>query len=251
MAFIIANWKMNPQKASEAKALFEAVSSAAKRLNNIEVAVCPPFCFLPFLKPKKNILTGGQDLFWELQGAYTGEISGKMLKDLECDYVIIGHSERRLNAGETNEIINAKLQAALKSDLKPILCVGEKQGEELGPVIAGQLEAGLKNISKNQLRDIAIAYEPIWAISSGLGTGNPCKPDEALSAALFIRKILTNLYGRYLAEKIKIAYGGSVDASNVGSYLQNNQIGGLLVGGASLDADEFRKLLEKVNDLQI
>lgn len=251
MAFIIANWKMNPQKAGEAKALFEAVFSAAKKLKNIDLAICPPFCFLPFFKSEKNVSLGGQDLFWELQGAYTGEISGKMLKDIGCQYVIVGHSERRQNAGESDEIINAKIQMALRSGLKPIFCVGEKRGEELAQVIAGQLESGLKNVSKNQSKEITIAYEPVWAISSGFGTGSPCQPDEALSAILFIRKILTNLYGRYVAEKIKIAYGGSVDSLNVEDYLRNKQISGLLVGGASLEADEFCSLLEKVNNLTI
>ncbi|MFH0852641.1 MAG: triose-phosphate isomerase [bacterium] len=253
MNILIANWKMNPQTAKEAKALFEAESNLG-RLKNIEVVICPPACFLPLFSGAKNLKLGGQDLFWENPpaggGAYTGEVSGKMLRDLGCEYAIVGHSERREHAGETDEIINAKLKTALKSGLTPILCVGEREGEEMSDVVAGQIKKGLADIGKNQLEKVIIAYEPVWAISTS-AAAKECSPDNALSAAVFIRKILTEIYSNFLAQKVAIIYGGSVDAGNGVSYIKQSQMAGLLVGGASLDSGEFVKLGEGVNNLVI
>lgn len=236
---------MNPQSAKEARVLFDAVSDNVKKLKNVETIICPPFCYLSSLKPSKSAKLGGQDVFWELQGAYTGEISARMLADLGCEYVIVGHSERRQYLGETDEIINLKLKMALKCDLKPILCVGEQTGQEMGEVVERQLKIGLTDIAKAQISNIIIAYEPVWAI----GTGNACSSDNALSAALFIKKILTNLYGRFLAEKVPIIYGGSVEARNAADYIKESQMAGLLVGGASLDAEEFAKIGQAINNL--
>ncbi len=221
-----------------------------KKFKNIESIICPPACFLPLFSGVKNIKLGAQDMFWELQGAYTGQVSGKMLKDIGCEYVILGHSERRKFAGEDDEIVNLKLKAALKSGLKSILCVGEQAGEEMGQVVEKQLRDCLKNISKTQLNDIVITYEPVWAISSGIiGSGKPCLPNDAFGANLFIKKVLTAIYGRFLAEKAVIIYGGSVDAKNAASYIKDAKMQGLLVGGASLDAGEFVKIGESVNNL--
>jgi triosephosphate isomerase len=198
----------------------------------------------------KSIKLGGQDMFWEAQGPYTGQVSGKMLKDMGCDYVILGHSERREYAGETDEVINGKLKMALKCNLTPILCIGERAGEDMGIVLAAQLEGCLKDIGKNQIEKVVLVYEPVWAISSGVvGSGKPCLPDDALSASLYMKKILSNLYSRFLAEKMIILYGGSVDSSNAASYVREARLGGVLVGGASLDGEEFSKLANSLNDL--
>jgi triosephosphate isomerase (TIM) len=247
--FLIANWKMNPQTSREARVLFEEIIDVG-RLKNVETVICPPFPFLSIFGSPKSVKLGGQDIFWEAQGPYTGQVSGKMLKDLGCDYVILGHSERRENAGESDEIINAKLKMALKCGLTPILCIGERTGEEMGEILAAQLNGCLKDISKAQIQDIILVYEPVWAISSGVvGTGKPCLPDDALSASLFIKKIMIGLYGRFLAEKTSIIYGGSVDSENAASYVKEASMQGVLVGGASLDGEEFSKIADSLNDL--
>lgn len=245
---VIANWKMNPLTAKDAKALFYAVSDGARKFKNIETIICPPFPFVSLFSGTRSVKLGAQDLFWEIQGAYTGEISGKMLKDLGCRYVIIGHSERRQYAGESDELINAKLKTALKCKLTPILCTGERAGEEINEVLTRQLNECLKEITKSQLSEIIIVYEPVWAISTS-ADGKACLPDNALSAKLLIKKILAGLYGRFLAEKAAIIYGGSVDLSNAASYIKESQMQGLLVGGASLEAEEFVKIVEAVNSL--
>jgi triosephosphate isomerase len=247
--YLIANWKMNPQTSREARVLFDAVLNIG-RMKNIETVICPPFPFLPIFGSPKSLKLGAQDLFWELQGPYTGQVSGKMLRELGCEYVIIGHSERRKFAGESDEIINGKLKAALKCVLAPILCVGEREGEEMGEVLTAQVTGSLKDIGKSELQEIIIVYEPVWAISSGVvGTGKPCLPNDALSASLFIKKIITGLYGRYLADKIPIIYGGSVDAKNAASYISEARMQGVLVGGASLVAEEFSKIADSINNL--
>ncbi|PJA64006.1 MAG: triose-phosphate isomerase, partial [Candidatus Portnoybacteria bacterium CG_4_9_14_3_um_filter_43_11] len=195
---------------------------------------------------------GAQDCFWENKGAYTGEISSLMLKDLGCQYVIVGHSERRKYFGESDEIINRKLKAVLKNRMKPVFCVGEetrdslngngKQINEMGLIVGEQLEKGLIGISTERIREIIFAYEPIWAI----GTGQACLPDDAMKARLFIRKILSKLYSRETAEKARIVYGGSIDSKNVSDYVKNAKMDGILVGGASINASEFNKIVEKI-----
>ncbi|OGZ34347.1 MAG: triose-phosphate isomerase [Candidatus Portnoybacteria bacterium RBG_13_41_18] len=245
MNIIVGNWKMNPLTARDAKALFEAVVNNVRGLKNIETIICPPFCYLSFFGDRRAVKVGGQDIFWELQGAYSGQISGKMLKDLGCQNVIIGHSERRQFGGDDDEIINLKLKAALKVGLTPIFCVGEQAGQEIGQVIEQQLKIGLKDIDKTQIKKIIIAYEPVWAI----GTGNPCTPNSAMCAALLVKKILTALYSRFIAENIPVLYGGSVDSKNAAMYIKEAKMQGLLVGGASLDAEEFAKIGESVNGL--
>lgn len=248
MNIIIANWKMNPSSVKEAKALFETEAQGVRRLKNVETVICPPACFLPIFGGQRSVKLGSQDLFWEIQGAYTGEISGKMLKDFGCEYVIIGHSERRKFLGETDEMVNLKLKAALKFGLTPILCVGEREGEEIGEVLPRQLKNGLADVAKNQIEKVIVTYEPVWAISTSKGA-RPCLSDDALGAAVFIRKILTELFGHFLAGKVRIIYGGSVDSGNAASYIKGAQMVGVLVGGASLDGQEFFKLVESVNSI--
>jgi len=225
--------------------LFQAETEGVKKYKKVETIICPPFCYLPMFSGAKKIKLGGQNLFWELQGAYTGEISGKMLKGLGCDYVILGHSERRHFLGETDEIINLKIKAAIKSGLMAIFCVGENAGEEIGEIITKQINEGLKDISKAQIKNVIIAYEPVWAI----GSGNPCLPENAFGANLLIKKILTSLYSRFIADNTRIIYGGSVDAKNAAWYIKESQMNGCLVGGASLEAEEFIKIVAAVNNV--
>lgn len=232
---IVANWKCNPKSLAEAKKLFNVIKKT-------KAIICPPYPYLHMGNPKseiRNSKLGAQDCFWEQEGAFTGEISPKMLKDLGCKYVIIGHSERRKYFNETDEMVNKKLLAAFEARLKPILCIGEKEGEEMDLVVKNQLLKGLKNIGNIQMRDLIIAYEPVWAI----GTGNPCKPEDAIKAASFIRNILTKLYNKKLAEETLIIYGGSVDSKIARDYIKAG-FDGLLVGGASLNAKEFRKIVK-------
>ncbi len=243
---IVANWKMNPKTQKEAEALFEIVKKI-KYGAELELIICPPFLWLKTMAQKNkriNLSLGAQNCHWENFGAYTGEISAAMIADSGAKYVILGHSERRCFMGETDEIINLKLKTAIKVGLKPILCVGEKEGEEMNFVLEKQLVSALSGLSINQVKEISIAYEPVWAI----GTGNACSPDNALSAALFIKKTLTKLYSRFLADKILILYGGSVCSDNAFSYLKYAQMDGLLVGGASLDKKEFSQIIENLKN---
>lgn len=222
---IIGNWKCNPLTFAQAEGLFNNIKKGIKPVKN-EIIICPPFSYLCCLSGNSFKL-GAQDCFWEEKGPYTGEISPKMLKDLGVEYVIIGHSERRMHLGETDKMINGKLKAALKSGLKPILCVGEKKGENFKKIINNQLSLDLLGIPKKDLKKIIIAYEPIWAI----GTGNFCEAEKAKQTMIFIKSKI----------KTKVLYGGSVNSDIVVYYMKNG-FDGLLVGGASLNAKEFIKI---------
>lgn len=244
---IVANWKMNPNLLAEAKSLFRKVRQASQGVKNVTTVICPPFVWLPlFSKQKKSIFLGGQDVFWETQGAFTGEVSPLMLKELGCQYVIVGHSERREFLGETNEMINQKVKAALKAGLKVVLCVGEKtrietkKSKVVSGVIEEQLQKALSGISTRLVLDILVAYEPIWAI----GTGVADNPDDVLQASLLIRKVVAKLFSQEKAEKIKVLYGGSVTSKNVASFLAQPNIDGALIGTASLKPEEFSKILK-------
>ena len=246
---IVANWKMNPKTAEEAQALLEAIKEGARAAKNAEVVVCPPAIYLPVLVASASarrsyggLAFGSQNCHWEASGAFTGELSAPMLADAGAEYLILGHSERRQFMGETDEIINLKIKAAQKAKLKIILCVGEKEGEEMGAVVKRQLTAALAGLNVNQAKEIIVAYEPVWAI----GTGNNCSPDSALSAGLFIRKTITKLYSRFLAEKIPILYGGSVNNQNSNAYIDEARLDGLLVGGSSLEAKEFNQIVKGI-----
>ena len=244
--FIAGNWKMN-------KTIPEAVELVAKLKEFVkeemgEIVVIPPFTALSEVKKiisDSKIKLGAQNLHWEEKGAYTGEISPLMLKDIGCEYVIIGHSERRKYFHETNEIINSKIKIALKNSLKPIFCIGEKLQErekgETFKIINEQLEKGLSGIDKEGLKNIVIAYEPVWAI----GTGRTATPEQAQEVHLFIREKLKKNYGNEIASCAIILYGGSVKADNVYSLIKEKDIDGALVGGASLEAESFGKIIEE------
>ncbi|MCD6500547.1 triose-phosphate isomerase [bacterium] len=244
---IVANWKMNPTSLKKAKLLFNLIKRGVKNIKNVEVVICPPFVYLERFKVQgTRFKLGAQDCFWQEKGAFTGEVSPQMLKDFGVKYIILGHSERRQILRETDEMIAKKLKKVLQLNLKPILCVGEtkkeKQKGETFKILKAQLEKDLKSILnlKSGILNLTIAYEPIWAI----GTGNPCSVDDALTAILFIRKVISKIFSPKVANKIRILYGGSVNSKNADEYLREENINGLLVGGASLKPREFAKIVK-------
>ncbi|MFJ6630462.1 triose-phosphate isomerase [Streptomyces sp. NPDC091376] len=243
------NWKMNLNHL-EAIAHVQklAFALADKDYDAVEVAVLPPFTDLRSVQTlvdgdKLKIKYGAQDISAHDSGAYTGEISGLMLAKLKCTYVAVGHSERRQYHGESDEICNAKVKAAYRHGLTPILCVGEgldvrKAGQQVQYTL-NQLDGGLKDIPAEQAETIVIAYEPVWAI----GTGEVATPEDAQEVCGAIRGRLAELYSQELADKVRIQYGGSVKAGNVAAIMAQPDVDGALVGGAALDADEFVKIV--------
>ncbi|GGZ44100.1 triose-phosphate isomerase [Streptomyces poonensis] len=243
------NWKMNLNHL-EAIAHVQklAFALADKDYEATEVAVLPPFTDLRSVQTlvdgdKLKIKYGAQDISAQDSGAYTGEISGSMLAKLKCTYVAVGHSERRQYHNETDELCNAKVKAAFKHGLTPILCVGEElevrdAGEHVSHTL-GQVEGGLKDVPAEQAETIVIAYEPVWAI----GTGKVCGSEDAQEVCAAIRGKLAELYSQDVADKIRIQYGGSVKAGNVAEIMAQPDIDGALVGGASLDVDEFVRIV--------
>ncbi|MCK4919099.1 MAG: triose-phosphate isomerase [Candidatus Pacebacteria bacterium] len=240
---IIANWKMNPVSFVEAENIIKTVKKGIKKSDSRKVIICPPSIYLAKIKPSSQIDLGIQNISWEDKGAYTGEISALMVKNLDIKYTIIGHSERRLYIKETDGLINLKIISALRNKLKVILCIGEsleeKNNDQTTEVIERQIQGALQNIKKSQISNLIIAYEPIWAI----GTGKIPSQDEVMSMSLFIKKIISNLYDRKTAEKIDILYGGSVNSQNSLDFVDNTGMNGLLVGGASLNASEFARIV--------
>ncbi len=234
---------MNPVTLKDAKKLFDGVKKGVRVVKNMEVVICPPFLYVSSFKfQASSLVLGAQNVFYEEKGAYTGEISPQMLKSSKVDYVIVGHSERRKYFGETNEIVNKKIKKALDANVKVIFCVGENMGDDKSAVLEQQVTEGLKNISREHFKHVAIAYEPVWAI----GTGSNCSVDQTLSSILLIRKIISNLYNRELADVTRILYGGSANSKNSSDYIKNAGANGLLVGGASLNAEEFVAIVKSV-----
>lgn len=237
---IIANWKLNPSNKKEAKAIFEAIKKGSKKVKS-DVVICPPFVYLSILN---GLVLGAQNVSSEEKGAFTGETSPLMLKDLGVEYVLIGHSERRKYFCEIDLEINRKIKKSLSLKLKVVLCIGESEEEwkngKKSEVLEKQLKEDLKGISKEDFKNVIVAYEPVWAI----GTGNNCSVDETMSSILFIRKVITDLYNRESADSLRVLYGGSVKSENSESYIKNAGANGLLVGGASLIAEEFVKIIK-------
>lgn len=232
---------MNLDRAAAVQ-LAEAVVSAAKDIDGVDLAICPPFVYLDAVRQVvagSKIALGAQDMYHEANGAFTGEISASMLCDLKCRYVILGHSERRHVLGETDEAINLKTLAALAAGLTPIVCVGELLSErELGQtneVIQRQFERSLKGLTAEQMVQTVIAYEPVWAI----GTGKVATPQQAEDVHLRLRSLIAERYNPQVAEQVCIQYGGSVKPENAAELLRQPDIDGALVGGASLKADSF------------
>ncbi len=248
---IAGNWKMN-KTSEESIALSNGIKRNLFNVDNVETVLCPPFTSLGDVKDvilDTNIMLGGQNMHWETDGAFTGEVSAKMLKALGCKYVIIGHSERRAYFGETNETVNKKVKAAITEGLCPIMCVGEKLEErESGKtfdVVSIHVEKGLLNVDKKEVSNIVIAYEPVWAI----GTGKNASADQAEEVHKFIRGLLSKKYGKEISEAIRIQYGGSVKPDNIESLIKEKNIDGALVGGASLKEESFVDIVKKVSQV--
>src|SRR5476651_1598130 len=244
---IAGNWKMNKTQA-EARMLVEDLLREIGRFDEAEIVLCPPFTALAavseLLNPVSNIRLGAQNLHEAASGAYTGEISAGMLRDLYVRYVIIGHSERRQLFHEDNFLVNRKTKAALAAELRPIVCIGEtlpeREADAWKSVLEVQLLEGLVGIPEKDFADITFAYEPVWAI----GTGKTATPAQAEEAHQWIRKVLGGHYSTTAAEKARIQYGGSVKAENAKELLSKPDIDGALVGGASLDARGFTAIIK-------
>lgn len=238
---IAGNWKMN-------KTPNEAVAFAAQFIQYVEdcedigIVLAPPAPALTAMAVAlkgTNILLAAQNLHWEESGAYTGEISAGMLSEIGCSYVIVGHSERRQFFGETNDTVNKKLNAVLNENMVPILCVGEllehRKSDRTEAVIEEQVRGGLEGIRPEEMKNIVVAYEPVWAI----GTGETASPGQAQQVHAFIRMLVKELFGLSIAEEIRIQYGGSVKPSNAAELMSQPDVDGALVGGASLDPESF------------
>ena len=245
--FIAGNWKMH-KTIPEAVEMVKALKEESPQLTDAELVVIPPYTMLSEVKKAiegSTVQLGAQNIFWEEKGAFTGEVSPPMLKDAGCQYVTIGHSERRQYFGETNETVNKKIKAALAHELTPIMCMGESLEErEKGKTmdkVETQINSGLEGLGKDEIRRIVIAYEPIWAIGTGL-TATPSQAEEVHS---FIREKLKEKYGNEIASYAIILYGGSVKPANTYSILKENNINGALVGGASLEADSFIQITKE------
>lgn len=245
--FVAGNWKMNLDKAKcqqLARGVVEAARGDAGQ--KIDVAVCPPSVYLDAVAAivaGTSVGLGGQNMYHEASGAFTGEVSPSMLRDVGCRYVILGHSERRHVLGETDEAVNKKVLAALGVGLIPIVCVGEllaeREAGQTAEVVRRQFAGSLAGLSGEQMGQVVIAYEPVWAI----GTGKVATPAQAEEVHVELRKIMLQRYNSQLAESVRIQYGGSVNAANAAELLAQKNIDGALVGGASLKADEFARIL--------
>ncbi|MCP4190967.1 MAG: triose-phosphate isomerase [Planctomycetaceae bacterium] len=248
--FVAGNWKMNMTRQSSID-LANALASGCSA--DIDVAVCPPSVYLDAVAQLINdskIGLGAQDVYHEASGAYTGEISTEMLRDVGCKYVILGHSERRNILGESNAEVNKKLKAVLSADLIPIVCVGElleqREAEQTLNVIKEQFDGSFADISSDQMKKCVIAYEPVWAI----GTGKVATPEQAEEVHADIRRILTEQFDTAVADAVRIQYGGSVKPDNAGELMGQPNIDGALVGGASLKADSFLAIVAAAQQTQ-
>ncbi len=243
---IIGNWKMNLRNSSSNN----LINQIQTKLNNNDyhhanIIVCPSFIHLLPVKSELNIKIklGCQDLFWENDGAYTGEISAPMVKDAGCKYAIIGHSERRMNLNESDNMINKKIIACFNNQITPIVCIGEtikqRKYNQTLKVLKNQILSAFKNISPNKFKNIYLAYEPIWAI----GSNRPASPRDAKKAAIYIKNTVLKKYKALKNDFIKVLYGGSVNAQNIRSFTEIEEIDGVLVGGESISSSGFVKLI--------
>ena len=240
--FIAGNWKMNPGTLDAAVALAEGVKAGVGQEATVRVAVCPPAVYLEKVDEalaNTPIGVGAQNMHWEPKGAFTGELSGAMLQDIGCTHVLLGHSERRHGLGETDEMVNRKLKAALAVGLIPIVCIGEllaeREAGETEAVVGRQLDGSLAGLGPEQMAGVVLAYEPVWAI----GTGKVATPEQAQAVHAFVRSRLAATFGEATAARVVVQYGGSVTADNARDLLGSPDIDGALVGGASLVPENF------------
>lgn len=241
---IAGNWKMH-KTINEAKSFVEEINGSIKE-TDVEAVICAPYTILKDLKEVTkgtNIKVGAQNMHFEENGAFTGEISPLMLKELEIDYVIIGHSERRQYFNETDETVNKKVKKALEHSIIPIMCVGEsleqREAGDTKSIVKSQVEKGLQGIDHEDIKKIVVAYEPIWAI----GTGKTASSEDANEVIAYIREVIKNVSSEDISEEIRIQYGGSVKPSNVEEIMNQSDIDGALVGGASLEPKDFIELV--------
>ncbi len=246
---LAANWKMNKTvgETLEYAGVFAGLMEDMGDSLRAEVLVCPPFTSLPALCSvfsHGDIRVGAQNVFWAPKGAFTGEISAPMLKDLGCSYAIVGHSERRHILGETDDMVRQKVRAVLDAGLRPVMCVGETLEErEAGSAFAVcdvMVQEGLKDVKAEEMAGVVIAYEPVWAI----GTGKEAKPDDAEEVIAHIRATVKRLFGE-VSDEVRILYGGSVKSSNIRGFMTRGTIDGALVGGAGLDPVEFARIVQE------
>ncbi len=244
---VIANWKMNPGTPTEAKRIYSGVKKGVARVKGVDVYVCPPFVFLPELsKPAmgKKVKLGVQDVFYEETGAFTGQISPKMAKSYKAKMTILGHSERRA-LGETNKLVGRKVVHAISEKMTTVLCVGEKERTDEGDYytfIRNEIEDGVAGLKRTDLKKLMIAYEPIWAI--GKRAEEALDADALYEMVLFIRKVLTERFGRAPANRVPVLYGGSVKENNANEFIVKGGVDGLLVGGASLAPKKFVEIIK-------
>jgi len=244
---VIANWKLNPVDPEEANKLFSDTKRIASNFKKVNVVVAPPFVYISkFSANKGSVSLGSQDAFWEKSGAFTGETSSYLLSNLGVKYSILGHSEKRA-LGESDEMVRKKVKSSLDSFITPIVCIGEKERDLHGKYLEElkhQIKNSLGKLSKKDVEKIIIAYEPVWAI--GKTAKDAINPARLHEMVIFIKKVLTDLFGRDCAEKVTIIYGGSVDASNAKDLCENGEVSGFLVGGASLNTERFKGILSSL-----
>ena len=245
------NWKMNKGTPSEAIEMLEELISLVKKIDSVDIVIVPPFTVLfSAIQTVKNtnIMVGAQNMYYEEKGAFTGEVSPIFLKELGCKYVILGHSERRDIFNESDDLINKKLKKALKSDLNPIVCIGEHLEErEAGRtknVIENQFNLTFKDLKSEEFSRVIIAYEPIWAI----GTGKTATPEQAEEIHIFIRELIASIYGKNTAETVRIQYGGSIKPTNAKEIFKKENIDGGLVGGASLQSKSLYEIIKAAEE---
>ena len=248
---IAGNWKMY-KDVNEAVELTNDIKRGAFDVDNVEIVICPPFSDLSDVGEmitSGNIALGGQNCCWETEGAFTGEISVPMLKSVGCTYVIIGHSERRKYFGETDETVNLKVKAAIDGGLKPIMCVGEtleeREADKTLEVVKTQVTGGLKGFEEGYLDSLVIAYEPVWAI----GTGKTATPQQAQEVHAMIRNLLKEMFSESLSDSKCILYGGSVKPENIKELMEEEDIDGGLIGGASLKSESFVDIIKTTSKL--
>ncbi len=242
---IVGNWKMNPSTIGKGQKLFLDIRKGlGRQYKDVEVVVAPPFPLISEMErltPSRRIQLCAQDVSYEKEGAHTGEVSVSMLKSAGVSSVIVGHSERRAQ-GESDEVVQKKIQAALAGSLTVVLCVGEKKRDTHGhylTMVEKQVTSALRDVSSSKLKRIVIAYEPIWAI----GTGKTATPEDAQEMLLFVKKVISDLYERSAAKRVRILYGGSVKPANAEALFTESDIDGFLVGGASLKASSFLSII--------
>ncbi len=244
--YIAGNWKMNTDRSSAVE-LAKGLAGAVGSIEAVDVGLTPPAVYLPAVIEAvagTSIKVGAQNVFYEDNGAFTGELSTAMLKDVGCDYVILGHSERRHVIGESDELINRKVLKALADGMEVILCVGElldeREADQTAEVVTRQTKVGLEGVAKADMSRVTIAYEPVWAI----GTGKTATPDQAQDVHAMIRKLLGDLYDASVSDATRIQYGGSVKPGNAAELLGQPDVDGALVGGASLKVDDFAAIVK-------